>query len=320
MSAVWRAASHAPFERTDSFVNLVSESLVPYGDPSDLVLGGHDEVRMVDVGMLRIMRMTWSHGGVMRTPKLVRRSDPELCKIDVSLSGRFTLEQSDRQTALGAGAFTFVDLSRPHRVAGSRSRLAVIMFPRALLPLGDQDKDELVGATFDCTEPGGGLVTTAVRQIAENLESYEGPPGARLGASILDLICATLAARVDRASALPYESRRRVLILRIRAYIEANLGDSDLAPPVVAARHHISLRHLHKLFEDQGTTVAALIRARRLARCRQDMLDPAQATKPVAAIAARWGLRDPSHFNRLFHAEYGMTPGEYRRLSVISPS
>lgn len=318
MPRAWRAADHAPSERRDSFVDLVSESLVPYGRPCDIVLRGHDEVRTVDVGMLRIMRMSWTQGGVVRTSKLVRQSDPELCKIDVSLSGRFTLEQSDRQAALGASAFTFVDLSRPHRVSGNRSTLTVVMFPRALLPLRDRDIDALTGATFDRTEPGGRLVTKVVQEIAENLEAYEGRPGARLGTSILDLISATLAARVDRAAALPYESRRRTLVLRVRAYVEDNLGDPDLAPTVIAARHHISLRHLHKLFEDQGTTVAALIRARRLAHCHEDLLDPAQGTKPASAIAARWGLHDPSHFNRLFHAEYGAPPGEYRRLSVAS--
>jgi AraC-like DNA-binding protein len=316
MSTVWRAANLAPSERGESFVDLVSESIVPYGDPRGMVLGGHDEVRTADVGMLRVMPLRWTQGAAVRSSRSVRRSDPELCKIDVSFAGRFTLEQSDRQAALCAGSFTFVDLSRPHRVAARRAKLTAVMFPRALLPLRDKDIRELAGTTFGRTEPGGAMVTSVVREMTDNLDTYEGRSGARLGASVLDLISATLAARLDRASAVPYESRRRTLVLRIRAYIDGNLGDPDLAPPLVAARHHISPRQLHKLFEDQGTTVAGLIRSSRLARCRHDLLDPAQATKPVSAIAARWGLRDPAYFNRLFQAETGMTPGEYRRLGV----
>jgi AraC-like DNA-binding protein len=139
-----------------------------------------------------------------------------------------------------------------------------------------------------------------------------------LGTALLDLISATLAGRLDRADALPAESRRRALVLRIRRFIEDNLADVDLDPAVIAATHYISPRQLHKLFEDQGTTVAALIRTRRLERCRHDLLDPTRSAKPVAAIAVRWGFRDPAYFNRIFRLEYGLSPGEYRRLPATA--
>ena len=131
---------------------------------------------------------------------------------------------------------------------------------------------------------------------------------------MLDLISAALAARVGRTESLPVESQRRVLVQRIRAFIEANLGDPDLTPSVIAASHHISPRLLHKFFEHEETTVADLIRSRRLARCRHDLLDPAQDLTPVGTIAARWGLRDAAYFNRVFHSTYGLPPGTYRRL------
>ena len=313
---VWRAGDVAPAEREEAFVNLVGESIVPYGSPVGMILDDQNEVQTADVGALRIMRFRWTQGAALRSAKHVRQSDPELCKIDVSLSGRFALEQCDRQAALGSGAFTFVNLSRPHSVAASGSELTVVMFPRARLPLRDKDIDELAATTFDRTQPGGALVTSVVRELTANLAAYEGQGGARFGESVLDLIGATLAARLDRAHMVPAESRRRTLVLRIRAFIEDNLGDPDLGPAVVAARHHISPRLLHKLFQDEETTVAGLIRAQRLARCRRDLLDPALATKSVSSIAARWGLRDAAYFNRVFHAEYGMPPGEYRRLGA----
>jgi transcriptional regulator GlxA family with amidase domain len=52
--------------------------------------------------------------------------------------------------------------------------------------------------------------------------------------------------------------------------------------------------------------------ARRLESCRRDLLDPAQATRPIAAIAARWGFRSAIHFGRLFRATYDVPPHEYR--------
>ena len=52
------------------------------------------------------------------------------------------------------------------------------------------------------------------------------------------------------------ETHRRALLTRIQAFIQQRLGDPELSPGVIAAAHHISLRYLRKLFQEQGTTVA----------------------------------------------------------------
>ncbi|MDN6124133.1 MAG: helix-turn-helix domain-containing protein, partial [Brevibacterium sp.] len=69
-------------------------------------------------------------------------------------------------------------------------------------------------------------------------------------------------------------------------------------------------------FEGSGETVSGEIRRRRIARCRQDLADPAQVQVPVAAIGARWGLGDPAHFSRLFRSVVGRPPAQYRRSSL----
>ena len=85
---------------------------------------------------------------------------------------------------------------------------------------------------------------------------------------------------------------------RIAGYIEARLADPALSPPGIAAAHHISVRRLHKLFEDQPLTVAALIRRRRLERCR------AELTAEVDVRSPPWppggDSPDPTHFSKLF--------------------
>ena len=108
------------------------------------------------------------------------------------------------------------------------------------------------------------------------------------------------------------ETHRRALLTRIQAFIQQRLGDPELSPGVIAAAHHISLRYLHKLFQEQGTTVAGWIRQRRLEACRRDLADPALASRPVAAIAARWGYPNASHFGQVFRTAHGMPPQEYR--------
>ena len=98
----------------------------------------------------------------------------------------------------------------------------------------------------------------------------------------------------------------------MKATIELRLHDPGLRPATVAAAHYISTRYLHRLFEPEGVTVSEWIRMRRLEHCRRDLEDPALAHETVLAIASRWGLRNPGHFSRLFHAAYGMSPSAVR--------
>jgi AraC-like DNA-binding protein len=59
-------------------------------------------------------------------------------------------------------------------------------------------------------------------------------------------------------------------LLGSRAFIQEHLGDPELRPAEIAAAYHISLRLLHKLFQEQGTTVAGWIRTRRLLKLSVD--------------------------------------------------
>jgi AraC-like DNA-binding protein len=99
---------------------------------------------------------------------------------------------------------------------------------------------------------------------------------------------------------------------RVRTFIESNLGDPDLSPATVAAAHFISTRYLHILFHEEGESAANWIRTRRLERCRRELKDPVNATRPISSVAARWGFADAAHFSRVFRNFFGETPTSYR--------
>ena len=159
-----------------------------------------------------------------------------------------------------------------------------------------------------------------LRRVALDMDGYQPASAARLSAVVMNLITTAVAEHAGQAGSLPAESRENTLLMRIHAFIEQHLGDCDLAPGPVADAHYISVRYLYRLFEAQGTTVAAWIRHRRLERCRADLGDPALGGAPVSAVAARWGLPDSAHFNRLFKRTYGLPPAEYRRACLAPGS
>jgi AraC-like DNA-binding protein len=125
--------------------------------------------------------------------------------------------------------------------------------------------------------------------------------------------------RPGPASDVRPEPRRSALLQRTYELIEERLGDPELSPGRLAAELFISVRTLHKLFENERTTVADWIRQRRLERCARDLLDPALADEPVGAIGARWGITSQAHFSRLFRARYGASPGAFR-ATMHAPS
>jgi AraC-like DNA-binding protein len=275
-----------------------------------------DQVRATDLGTVRVGELSASRpGGADRRRRHIQAMDADLCKVDVVDQGEVVIEQDGRQARLRPGDFAFVDLSRPaHWTNAWSSRIVAIAFPRELLPLRADDAAQLtaVGLTGDAGP--GALFSSTARQLARQVDHLDPDGGARVGTATLDLLTVALAGHLDRHGEVPADVSRRALLARARAFIEGHLADPELTPATVARAHHVSLRALYKLFEGERASVAALIRERRLERCRRDLLDPSLAGVPVSAIAARWGLPSAGHFSRAFRAAYGASPVEYRRL------
>ena len=157
-------------------------------------------------------------------------------------------------------------------------------------------------------------------QLARNVDHYSPAQAARLSSAALEVLATRLAQELDVHNWDTPQARRHALLVTVQAFIQRHLGDSGLTPAMIAAAHHMSLRSLQQLFHDEGLTVAGWIRKRRLECCRHDLSDPALASRPVAAIAARWGFCSPGDFSRAFRAVHGLPPAEYRVLARIGKS
>jgi AraC-like DNA-binding protein len=279
------------------------------------------EVRINDLGALRLASFTSAPHEVRRTPRLIRHSDPELYKLSVVLRGQVVIAQHEREAALTPRDLVIYDTSRPFRGVGGRPdeatvHLFTVLFPHSLLPFSVDDVGRLTAVRMPGRQGIGGLVSRFLLQLASQADEYNAPDAVRLSNAALDVLVALLAHQLDRLSAVPPETHRRALLLRIQAFIDQHLGDPGLSPSVIAAAHHVSVRYLYKLFQDHDMTVAGWIRGRRLDRCRRDLADPALWARPVSAIAARWGFADGAHFSRVFRAAYGIPPREYRRRAA----
>jgi AraC-like DNA-binding protein len=313
MRMLLRAADAPARSRADHWRQVLDQTL----GPLEVRPGGvdrRDRLLVGDAGAVRVAELTTGvAGGADRTSRHIRRSDLDVCKIDVLAEGRGVVAQDGREASLGPGDLAFVDLSRPAHWTMSAMRVVAVVFPRTLLPLRPGEVAGLTAVRIPGDRGAGALASSFARELVRRLDDWTAEDGARLGAAALDLLTVALAARLDRPERVPPDTRQRVLLRRLHGFIEARLGDPGLSPGTIADAHYISPRYLYKLFETQGTSVAGWIRRRRLERCRRDLLNPALADRPVSAIAARWGLTNAAHFSRAFRAAYGAAPSEYRR-------
>ncbi|MDI6411498.1 helix-turn-helix domain-containing protein [Streptomyces albus] len=259
------------------------------------------------------------------SPRMARRTDSGSYHLTLLLDGGLALELGGRTDTFGPHDLHMVDDSQPFdlRPADDGAARAVkgvgVDFPKALLPLPPHRVRTVLGRGLSGREGAGALLSgflTGLEQQAAVLQPREAP---RLGTVVLELVAAWLAQALDAEEALPPETRQQALLRRITAFIRQNLHDPELTPGTVAAAHHISVSHLHRLFEQQphGYTVAAWIRRQRLEHARHDLADPALRTTPLHAVAARWGITRGSDFSRAFRAAYGLSPREYRARALL---
>lgn len=312
MPTVLSAAAGPRRDREARWRHLVATTIG--GMDLTFVSAPGERERMVigDLGPIQVLETRSGPGEARWSERHLREKDPDRWFLFVQGEGDTVSGQEGRRARFRTGDIGLTDMSRPFHCTYTERRAVLVTYPKALSPLGSRDLDRLAGVSIPGTNGTAALASTLIRELPGQLASYGGSEAARAGTAVLDLVSVALAAHLEREPALPPETRTQALLLSCRRYIEEHLSDPRLTPEQVAVAHHVSLRYLHRLFEPGGEGVAALIRRRRLARCRQDLLDPALLGRPVSSIGARWGLPDAAHFSRVFKAAHGLPPAAYR--------
>ncbi|OEV08472.1 helix-turn-helix domain-containing protein [Streptomyces nanshensis] len=330
---VFQGAELPPAERFEGWRQLAFASHAPTELHTDHADDFDATLRLLGLGPVQVSVLACPSLRSHRTPKLIRQSDPELYDFALARQGSVAVDQEDRQAVLSAGDLTLSTTSRPYRgeLVADRSRthrsgenqrpagdvmLVQALIPRALLPLPADVADRLLAADLSGREGIGALFAQFIVRLATDTTRYAPADAARLGGVALDLAASLLAHHFGADRALPPETRRQTLLVRVHAFIQRQLADPDLGPDLIAEAHHVSRRTLHRLFQSQGTTVGAFIRRHRLERARHDLADPALAARPIHAVAARWGFRRAADFTRAFRTAYGVPPREYRQLAL----
>lgn len=302
----------AVFTDAESMQAAVSSIMVPLRLTPRLDGPFHTQVAAAQAGQVTVARVEDGQGLVDRQRRLITSTDPELFMVTLDRRGPMSVEQDGRQHRVRRGELVFLDTTRPYRLRYDNPCDAVVlMVPRTSFGL-HADALRCQTATPLANDSGAQTIVSAfLTGLGEQLDHLPGPSGIQFGEALTALLVSAISEtppdRVDPAVELTD---------KIAAYVLANIADPGLCVESVAHRFAISPRKLHRLFAHRHDTFAAWLREERLQRIRRDLLDPALARYTVAAIAARWGLYDPTHLSRLIKTRFGQTPAQMHRPPV----
>lgn len=256
-------------------------------------------------GRLTVLRVASSP---VRTAWRRLASDDRLA-LAVFGGGSGHVSQLGREVDVARGGAVVMSGSDPVSIV--RTDDTYLSVPRwALAPLvADPDRALMSVLPAGCEALGmlsgyADLVTRTPRAMSPELgrvaETY-----------VCDLPALAIGATRDGAELAKRRGLRAARLRALRADIERNLA-SDVRSAALAARHGVSPRYVHKLFEGEGTTLSRYVLGKRLERVHRMLIAPCRAASPIASLAYEAGFSDLSTFNREFRRRYGATPSDVR--------
>ncbi len=303
----WSTQAIAPGEQFAFWREAVCEAVlnVATEHPGEGFFG---DIACAQYGHLRFAAFRSARHEIRRLKSHIGRSGDAHYLVSLQRRGACRMIQDDGACELQSGDLGVVDGTRPFRVE----------FPEAV------DRIVAVIPHEQLHSRAPWLGRRPLRRIAASsplsraltfyLERLSGPDCASAveAAVLSDNICnlvALMTAGSDGQRAVTVQPGLDEIILTLRQH----LADPELSPRMLAARLRMSVRTVHKRFEEADTTFGQWVLDHRLAACRRALEDPRQSPVTISEIAFGWGFNDLSHFSKAFKARFGLSPAQYRR-------
>ncbi|HVW50575.1 MAG TPA: helix-turn-helix domain-containing protein [Trinickia sp.] len=251
----------------------------------------------------------------------VNNTDGSYILACLQLRGAGELIQDDRRASVKDHDFVFFDSRRPFRwVLSEPFDQIVIRFPMSLVAHRMPLRTSFVASTIPGAEGTGILVAQHLMTLcAQRDQLARSPIAAQIASTAADLFGALVAESMQVRPG-PRTNLHSMHLQHLRQLIASNLRDPDLSAETIASALGMSARYLHRLVQQEETTIGRMILVARLERCAQWLSLKCYDNCSIDQIAGTWGFASAAHFSRAFRAHYMKTPREYRGMRQSTSS
>lgn len=224
--------------------------------------------------------------------------------------GQYKLEQGGREVFLNPGEISLYDATEPHRITipGQFSKI-LISIPRKELDEKVTNLGELTATRL----PKTGIAAVAasfIQSTVNQLPHLDEPEFQSLAMPIIDML--TMSYNEMRGSVTPLSRHRYYALLRVKRFIKNNLTDASLDTQAISKAVGLSTRYINQLFNEEGTSMMRFLSEQRLILSQQLLMSRLYQHSSISELAMQAGFTNLSHFSRLFHQTYGLSPREFR--------
>lgn len=243
---------------------------------------------------------------VARTEQHVRMGCSGLLRLRMYQAGRSVGVLGEEGFDMSAGRIQIIDFSRPYRSVITRSQAISVIIPHEAV--GYDSARHPAQFNFPLTSPWGRVLEEGTRALFARLPEIDRSEAK----GIAENYCALIRGAIHR-DACDDEALAEIGRVRhasIRRFIDQNLDSPRLSAADVCCAFNASRATIYREFESFGG-IARYIRQRRLEEAMRDLACTRASRGTIKRVSERWGFHDPSHFNRLFRAQFGFSPSEF---------
>ncbi|SMF62406.1 AraC-type DNA-binding protein [Xaviernesmea oryzae] len=230
--------------------------------------------------------------------------------------GQVSIAQSGRLSSLREGQYALLDCGAKIRFSanGDVGVLGVFL-PAFQLRARLRNMARMTGHPFSCTELPWRIARGLLRMLVNEIKYVPPQLSYSYANQVVEVV--TVAVEADSQSMFG-SSGRNALFKRCSAYVKSHISDCALDPNKISEAMGISVRYLHKVFQESGESVCAYLRTTRLETARMELADPQKSSLQVREIAHRVGFRSEAHFAAAFRSRYGQSATEWRKSSQMN--
>ena len=309
---VWNTEQFRFADRIEAWTEVLTQSHLPWSLSEKPGNSFYASVSLRQLHDSRIIKCKCGPQKGYRAKSEIGMSDGDYIAILYILKGKEVIEIANEQMLLEAGNFVIWDSSRPmsFHVPEHLEKISLIVPAESMTSIFPNVHD-YCGKVIRRQDGISAIFINLLRSLELEMWNTNTNQLSTIMRPTLEMLSTVFTSLID----LPHETMRDGQLALIKQYILKDLYNPELTPQRIAEHHGISVRYLHQLFENNGATVSAWIKAQRLERCRKELTSPASASQSITDIAFQWGFNDVSHFSKSFKQQFGISPREFRNIN-----